>query len=74
MERTYAAELDADNIVLRVIVGTAAWATEMLGGVWVDCEPCGPGWVWVDGEMVPPEAPDHGDVTDELDDLLPETD
>lgn len=68
MERTYAAELDADNIVVRVIVGTAEWASDMLGGTWVDCEPCGPGWVW-DGEaMIPPPEPEPDD------DLLPEAD
>jgi hypothetical protein len=52
--RTYAAELDENNIVQQVIVGTAEWATDNLGGTWVDCDPCGPGWVYVDGEMVPP--------------------
>lgn len=32
---TYAAELDVDNCVLRVIVANPAWATEHLGGTWV---------------------------------------
>lgn len=34
----WAAELDADGVVLRVIVGNAGWATENLGGRWVPCE------------------------------------
>ena len=70
MDRTYAAELDADGYVVRVIVGTAEWATENLGGTWVDSDPCGPGWRWVDGVMVAPvveqsEDVDGGAVTDE---------
>jgi hypothetical protein len=31
----YAAELNDDNVVTRVIVGTAEWAAEHLGGTWV---------------------------------------
>lgn len=37
-ERKYAAELDDTDSVVRVIVGDAEWATEMLGGRWVDSE------------------------------------
>lgn len=33
---SYAAEIDGASAVLRVIVGTPAWATANLGGVWVD--------------------------------------
>lgn len=31
-----AAQLDANSMVVRVIVGDAEWATEHLGGTWVD--------------------------------------
>ena len=59
---TYAAELDDTDTVARVIVGTAEWAADNLGGRWVDsAEKVGAGWVW-DGEaIVPPvveELPD----------------
>jgi hypothetical protein len=66
---TYAAELDDDNVVVRVIVGTADWATDMLGGRWVDsAEKVGAGWVWDGEQIVPP-------VVEELpDDLLPDAD
>ena len=64
---TYAAELDHTNTITRVIVGTAQWATEMLGGNWVDTpEKVGPGWQYVDGQIVPPgERPtvEAGDET-----------
>jgi len=56
-ERIYAAELDGDNVVRQIICGAAAWATEHLGGVWVDCDPGGPGWVF-DGENIVPPEPD----------------
>jgi hypothetical protein len=64
MERTHAAELDADGFVVRVIVGTAEWAADNLGGVWVDCAPCGPGWQWIDGEMLPPLVEPFSAATD----------
>jgi hypothetical protein len=66
MMRTYAAELD-DNTVVRVIVGTAGWATEHLGGTWVDSPvKVGPGWLW-DGEtLTPPPAPDDDMWENEL--------
>jgi hypothetical protein len=69
---TYAAELNDDNIVVRVIVGAAEWAADMLGGRWVDSPvKVGAGWVW-DGEaIVPPVVEDPGD---EFDDLLPDAD
>jgi hypothetical protein len=54
----YAAELNDDNVVVRVIVGTAAWAVEHLGGEWVQPpELVGIGWELVDGVIRPP-APD----------------
>ena len=56
--RTYAAELN-DNVVVRVIVGTAQWATEHLGGVWVNIDhKAGPGWTYDGTDIVPPPAPD----------------
>ena len=64
---TYAAELDDDGVVLRVIVGTAAWAVEHLGGVWVDPpDLVGIGWVFDGDQIVPPPAPE---LDDQLDDL-----
>jgi hypothetical protein len=51
---TYAAELNEQDEVLRVIVGTAKWATTNLGGIWVDSPKCGPGWLYIDGQIVPP--------------------
>jgi len=54
----YAAELN-DNEVVRVIVGTAEWATEHLGGVWVGSpDKVGPGWVWDGENIVPPPDPE----------------
>jgi hypothetical protein len=61
---TYAAELDDEDTVIRVIVGTADWAIDNLGGRWVDSPKCGPGWRWIDVEMIPPE-PEETDDTDE---------
>lgn len=63
---TYAAELNDDNIVVRVIVGTAQWAADNLGGRWVDsAEKVGAGWVWDGEQIVPPVVED---------DLLPDAD
>jgi len=53
--RTYAAELDEQDFVIRVIVGDADWANDNLGGRWVPSPKAGPGWRYVDGEIVPPE-------------------
>jgi hypothetical protein len=51
----YAAELDENNFVMRVIVGNAEWAIENLGGSWVDSEDkVGPGWIYEDGDINPP--------------------
>jgi len=52
----YAAELNNNDEVTRVIVGTALWATEHLGGTWVDTpDKVGPGWVFDGENIVPPE-------------------
>ena len=56
---TYAAEVDVNGIVQRVIVGSPEWAVEYLGGTWVETvdpyieEPqevvyCGPGYGYAD--------------------------
>ena len=63
---TYAAEI-VDGLVVQVIVGTADWATEHLGGVWVDPpELVGIGWGLVDGELRPP-APEPDAQGDDVD-------
>ena len=65
---TYAAEI-VDGLVVQVIVGTADWATEHLGGVWVDPpELVGIGWGLVDGELRPP-APEPDAQGDDVDPL-----
>jgi hypothetical protein len=64
-----AAELNDDNVVVRVIVGSAKWAVEHLGGVWVDTvDRVGPGWLFDGEQIVPPPAPDiaQGDDLDGL--------
>lgn len=33
-----AAKVNDDGIVLELIVGEAEWATEFLGGTWIQCE------------------------------------
>ena len=73
---TYAAEL-VDNVVIRVIVGTAEWASTNLGGEWRDSPKIGPGWTWTDNEWRPPQPSpdcvwDNGWVCPEVDDDLPE--
>jgi hypothetical protein len=37
-----------NNIVVQVIEGSVEWATENLGGTWIDCESqaCGIGYVY----------------------------
>ena len=63
--RTCAAELDDNGVVLRVIVGTAAWAVEHLGGEWVDIDhKAGPGWIYDGTDVVPTPAPDPDDLDD----------
>lgn len=52
---TYAANI-VDGHVAQVIVGTADWAIEHLGGTWVDTPvKVGTGWELVDGQIIPPE-------------------
>jgi len=51
----YAAELSESNVVLRVIVGSAEWAIENLGGTWVESESkIGIDWVLFGDELRPP--------------------
>ena len=51
---TYAARIE-DGVVTQVIVGTAAWASDRLGGVWVDsATKVGVGWEQFDGGLRPP--------------------
>ena len=57
---SWAAELNDNDIVVRVIVGTADWATDNLGGRWVPCDKDsddypGAGWSYIGGVFVPPE-------------------
>jgi hypothetical protein len=57
--RTYAAHI-INGQVTEVIVGTAEWATENLGGQWVDSPvKVGIGWTLIDGVITPPEPPEH---------------
>lgn len=52
--RTYAARI-VDGVVTQVIVGTAAWASDRLGGVWQDSPTkVGIGWEQFDGGLRPP--------------------
>jgi hypothetical protein len=56
-DQTYAAEI-IDGLVAQVIVGTAQWAVDNLGGEWVQPpELVGIGWELIDGIIRPP-APD----------------
>jgi hypothetical protein len=60
MSECYCARIE-DGVVAQVIVcGNAAWAVQHLGGEWVCTEGrlVGIGWPVVDGEIVPPTAPD----------------
>lgn len=46
MSEVYAAEI-VDGVVIRVIVGDASWATDRLGGFWIDTDTLvGIGWTW----------------------------
>ena len=45
-----------DGTVVQAIVGTPEWAADRLGGVWVGSDvKVGVGWVFVDGELRPPQ-------------------
>jgi hypothetical protein len=53
--RTYAAHI-VDNQVTEVIVGTAEWATDNLGGQWVDSPvKVGIGWTFHGDHFRPPQ-------------------
>ncbi len=55
MDRSYAAELNGSGRVTRVIVGSAEWATDNLGGVWIDSDDkVGAGWERYEGGLRPP--------------------
>jgi hypothetical protein len=63
---TYAAELDDNDVVVRVIVGTAQWAVKHLSGEWVDSPvKVGAGWTYDGTNIVPPPAPEP-DLDDPL--------
>ena len=51
-----AAEIQNGQVV-RVIKGTVEWATDNLGGTWVDCDDLKPGsgWTYVDGQFRYPQ-------------------
>jgi hypothetical protein len=54
----YAAKVE-DGVITQVIVGTPEWAAERLGGVWVGSDTkVGQGWLLVEGQIVPPPAPE----------------
>lgn len=54
----YAAKVE-DSTVTDVIVGDPAWAAERLGGVWVGSDvKVGIGWLYENGQIVPPPAPE----------------
>ena len=57
------AALVEDGLVTQVIVGSAVWAADKLGGVWVGSDVLvGIGWSYVDGSLVAPEPePFDGD-------------
>jgi hypothetical protein len=66
----YAAKLNDDNVVLRVIVGTAEWAADNLDGRWVNSAvKVGAGWTYNGTDIVPPPAPEPDAQGDDLDDL-----
>lgn len=44
-----------DGVCVQAIVGTAEWATEMLGGEWHDADQhIGIGWRWTHSGWQPP--------------------
>lgn len=51
-----------NGVVKQVIVGDAQWASENLGGEWVDSEiKVGAGWIIIEGVLQPiPPMPDDG--------------
>jgi hypothetical protein len=68
-EQTYAAHI-VDGLVVQVIVGTAQWAVEHLGGEWVQPpELVGIGWTYDGTNIVPPPAPEPDAQGDDVDPL-----
>lgn len=62
---SYAAQIEA-GIVVQVIVGDAEWATEFLGGTWVDsAEKVGIGWTWNEQDGFRPSQPSPDCVWDD---------
>lgn len=59
MNISYAAKIE-NGIVRQVIVGDSVWATENLGGFWVDSETkVGVGWAWTEQDgFVAPQEPE----------------
>ena len=56
MDRSYAAELNEHNEVIRIIVGSAEWASDNLGGIWTDSdEKVGAGWILFSDGLRPPQ-------------------
>jgi hypothetical protein len=54
----YSARIE-DGVVVDVIVGDSRWAAYRLGGVWLPSDTkVGIGWQVVDGQIVPPPAPE----------------
>jgi hypothetical protein len=61
---TYAAKVE-DGTVVQVIVGTAEWATERLGGMWVGSDvKVGVGWQVTNGTITPPEPQEEDSLDD----------
>lgn len=57
MTETYAAQI-VDGTVTQVIVGTAEWANDRLGGTWIDTDTLvGIGWTWDETNGFQPSAP-----------------
>lgn len=53
-DESYAAEIDENNLVVRVIVGSADWATANLGGQWIDSnKKLSPDWEYYRGDFRP---------------------
>ena len=58
MNEIYAAHID-NGIVTQVIVGTAEWATDRLGGLWVDSDTLvGIGWLYDETNGFQPPEPE----------------
>jgi hypothetical protein len=54
---TYAARIK-EGVVVQVIVGDADWASNALGGLWIDSDVLvGNGWLWDGEKFTEPEPP-----------------